>query len=353
MLITPVVNLLKQNILSLTTDFCDTFTSATVTISGTEATFTFASAHQIADQEYVVIAENYGKIPVTSITRLGTRATVTLPSSHDLTVGHSIFGEITGADQTEYNGTVDLLEVISPTMYTCVVSNSPVTPATGTIYHKTKYNAMNGLHQITKLTDTSFKIDFGYTPNLPFIDNQVTFRKNPRISAVFQDPIDVSFVKHLPNNFRSKGSYIFVRPMPSVTSRDKNLLFDASSYALDGLDQRFKIVDSVEVTIFTSSYNQDKKDTHLYDQAQEHLSYVCKSLIGYKPETPYQEGYALSGLSPVNFISEPLEKPGSGIFYSKILFECRFDIVNEDTSYALQPTASIKSIEISDSPYYS
>ena len=79
------------------------------------------------------LVNGYGSQTVTSITRSGTTATVTLPVAHllkDMTVVR-----ISGATQTDYNGDF-AITVTGATTFTYTVANSPATPATGTITSK-------------------------------------------------------------------------------------------------------------------------------------------------------------------------------------------------------------------------
>ena len=70
-------------------------------------------------------------LSVTSITRTGTTATVTTASTHNLFNGASI--TISGANETDYNGTFTIDVVTSLTEFEYTVSGSPATPATGTL----------------------------------------------------------------------------------------------------------------------------------------------------------------------------------------------------------------------------
>jgi hypothetical protein len=71
-----------------------------------------------------------GVIPVASITRSGSTATFTASTNHDLVTGDQVI--ISGATQTEYNGTFTVT-VTGNTTFTYTVSGTPATPATGTI----------------------------------------------------------------------------------------------------------------------------------------------------------------------------------------------------------------------------
>src|ERR1051326_122456 len=65
-----------------------------------------------------------------SITRSSSTATVT-STAHGLSVGDKV--KISGADQTEYNGTQTIVTVPTSDTFTFTVSGTPASPATGTI----------------------------------------------------------------------------------------------------------------------------------------------------------------------------------------------------------------------------
>lgn len=101
---------------------------------------------------------------VTSITRVGSTATVTCAAPHGMNDGDPV--TISGALQAEYNG-IFQISLVSTTVFTIEVTGTPVTPATGTIletsytetYFKlTKYANAGGvntfLHESTGVTST-------------------------------------------------------------------------------------------------------------------------------------------------------------------------------------------------------
>lgn len=69
-------------------------------------------------------------LSVASITRIGDVATVTTIGDHNLASG--INDTIAGALEVEYNGTFSVT-VVSKTVFTYIITGTPVTPATGTI----------------------------------------------------------------------------------------------------------------------------------------------------------------------------------------------------------------------------
>jgi len=65
-----------------------------------------------------------------TITRSGTTATATAATDHEILDGGQVV--ISGATQAEYNGTFDVT-VTGATTFTFTVTGTPATPATGTI----------------------------------------------------------------------------------------------------------------------------------------------------------------------------------------------------------------------------
>jgi uncharacterized phage protein gp47/JayE len=89
-----------------------------------------ANGIQYSTQSNITISTQ--TINVSSIARLGSTATVTTASNHNLATGITI-DSITGANETEYNVTNTVITVTGATTFTYEVTGTPTTPATGTI----------------------------------------------------------------------------------------------------------------------------------------------------------------------------------------------------------------------------
>lgn len=113
-------------------DISDGFNQAAVTLTSLHQEMSYTGKVGLAVQT---------AIAVTSITRSSSTATVTTSSAHGLTTGNAV--TISGASQTEYNGTFTIT-VTDTTHFTYTVSGTPATPATGTIVLKlTDYLKIN------------------------------------------------------------------------------------------------------------------------------------------------------------------------------------------------------------------
>lgn len=83
-----------------------------------------------------LLINGYNSVSVTSITRSGSVATVTVSGGHGFrTDGSSAQAVISGAVETDYNGTFPIT-VTNTTVFTYTVPGTPTTPATGTILSK-------------------------------------------------------------------------------------------------------------------------------------------------------------------------------------------------------------------------
>jgi len=97
---------------------------------------------------------------VDTVTRSGTTVTVTTNADHNLS--NNVRVTIAGAVEPEYNGTFDII-VESNTVFTYEISESPSTPATGTITATGSYG--NGIIQSLDFGDAVNR-DFGVAMNL-------------------------------------------------------------------------------------------------------------------------------------------------------------------------------------------
>jgi uncharacterized phage protein gp47/JayE len=106
-----------------------------VTLTGTATTnvpvaTSFTATNGFTYETQAVATITATNLSITSITRSGTTATVTLDDDHGLASGNTPV--ISGANESEYNGEQEIT-VLSSTTFTYEVSGSPSTPATGTI----------------------------------------------------------------------------------------------------------------------------------------------------------------------------------------------------------------------------
>lgn len=103
----------------------------TVSITALDAATTSAVSGAFVSLEAAAGGPRAALASVTSITRSGSTATVTMAAPHGLSSGQDVV--IRGAAEDEYNGGGYAITVTSTTVFTYTVTGTPATPATGTI----------------------------------------------------------------------------------------------------------------------------------------------------------------------------------------------------------------------------
>lgn len=130
--------------LMLTSDFKTLASAATTAIVKAGASVPPGAIGMIHGAWVVVMdsIRNQAAIPaISGITRSSTTATVTTAAAHGLRVGDYVV--ISGATETQYNGTWVVASVPTDTTFTYTgVTGSPTTPATGTPAFTAVYNAL-------------------------------------------------------------------------------------------------------------------------------------------------------------------------------------------------------------------
>lgn len=108
MKLTDIVNQLKAVFARYTTDFCTSLTVSSLTRSGSTVTATTSSAHGLIAGNKVLIVGAKTPITISSLTQVNGYASAICASKHNLTLANSTV-EISGATQTEYNGSHNLV----------------------------------------------------------------------------------------------------------------------------------------------------------------------------------------------------------------------------------------------------
>lgn len=96
-----------------------------------------ALAHAAYDALYGVRNTYVGLFsprPATSVSRVGSVATLTTPTAHGLFTGQKV--NVAGAAQADYNVSLTRITVVSTVVFTYPVSGSPASPATGSITYE-------------------------------------------------------------------------------------------------------------------------------------------------------------------------------------------------------------------------
>jgi len=321
------------NILPKHTDlFTDNTEIISLTSSAGTATAITSVDHGLATGDSVNMSKVDGPIEIDTIIRIDNIATVTTLQDHDLTQRYSAFSIgarvsqafIIGADQSEYNGLVNVLSVNNRREFTYEVIGAPATPATGTItVIDGKNRGYSGLKSIT-VTDTD---TFTYpiatdAPSFAQSMSVMSARALPRISGVsdFNRAVQ-SYTKIGQDKF-----WAFIDITSTISSKDRNILNDAGNNFSPGDDFRVRLIKNFSVYVFAPA-THTISGRSVKDKMMDVEVALYKSLLGAKFESAF-ESQERFGVVPV---SNQTIQYDTARYMHDFAFQASFDITFGDT----------------------
>jgi len=240
-----IVNILRERVPQLINNFHATQEILSLSASSGVVTATLSTANTIIKTgEKVLITGALVNNPIVSLSHINGLATAITQNDHDLTEGFSDI-TISGATQSGYNGTFNLVEVIDNKTFTFIVPQATVSSATGSpVLMENVETHFNGYYTITKLSDTQF------TYNIES-----------------QDTMTATGTKTLNYNFRIYGAVDIERGLEAYTRQNPDTLFLCIETDKENANRSaYNKIDSI-------SYNQYGEDA--YQRVYQGLNIYC------------------------------------------------------------------------------
>ena len=189
------------------------------------------------------------KLVVSSLTSSGTTATATTASAHGLVTGQ--LATITGADYAEYNVVDTAITVTGPTTFTYSITNSTVSPATGSIYLET--GVFTNYSGTISPPDTGFKIRTIEQNSNLYLTTDAGIKKLEAIGSSILDAgipkgLDVEAELVAGDSFFEQNNQIAYRVVWGREDANTNLILGAPS-------QRTVITNRIEDLLITDINN--------------------------------------------------------------------------------------------------
>lgn len=312
-----------------TNSFTDNFSVTSLTRNGTTVTAITVSPHLLATDDYAFILGAENPITISSLTQVGGVASVITAEDHDLTlapeeVALGIFTdiEITGAIETDYNGTHRLLSVPNRREFTYqIVTTAPVT-ATGSPILIQSGAGYNGWYETTVVDTTTFSYETNYTPNSPAIGT-IEARLRPRISGVVDtDALMGAYTKKPPGHL-----WAFVVVGDKVANKSRNVTSDATSIQGRGAEYRQLVIQPFGVyCLFPSTESIVGRQER--DAADDLVLPFLKSLLRVK----FPTGFAEDPFSGVTFSTDRFIGYNNAVYIHEYAFETTAWITYGDTT---------------------
>jgi len=271
-----VVRELKFWLPVFTDKFTDSIGVASIVSSGLIATVTTTVAHNLVSNDYVHIWGCLIPNAITQLAQVDGVATSVTTVNHDLTEGYQESIEITGANESGYNGNHKLLSVPNRRTFTFEVDSSTPSPATGSplLLEDLKLYTYNGYHEITVLNATQFTFQLEKELGSPAYGN-ITMKVRPRITAAAS--LDEALKAYTRQSVNNLLLYVVLDNM--IASKDRSEGTDAVVMVGNVVELRQLVVQQFHVYVFFPNKGRitNRKNR---DDADEILASLGKCIIG-------------------------------------------------------------------------
>jgi hypothetical protein len=313
--------------------FTDRFTReiaiTSIVPAGTVATATTASAHGLSIGSTTFVAGALAPVEIATLSRAETIATVTTATDHDLT--ENFFTEVllSGFNESEFNGTFQLLTVPNRQTFTILVADSGAATGTGTplLEEPGSPFGYNGKVVVTGTpTTTSFTYDLPQALTEPATGANLRLIRGARIhSAISIDRAHQVFEPKDLNNLVEGELSAFVILGTVAASRDRSSFNDGISSAGVTGDNRQQVLENVSIVVMQKVTKHTSAAT-ARDDMQDISRYIIGVLAGWSPGS----GFANQEGNKLRFIShEPFEYT-TAIYTHIVEFQLAGSISNED-----------------------
>lgn len=323
--ITQLINRLPQLTNLFTTDYAVT----SVTSSGTAATVTTNKSHGLSVGSFVNIIGATADVAIASITRSGTVCSVVTSADHDLTLSDNDITRgktvtITGATESEFNGTFVLTRVLNRRNFTFTKADSGATTATGTplVVDGAGVFGYSGLQSVVSVpTPTTFTYTLPKAIYSP-AGGSISVRTEYRISGAAT--VERALEAYTAQDLDSLWGFVVLDDV--VASKNRSVRIDSTdaltrtSYIKQDLIQPFSFyVVAPSVDGITGRVQRD--------QMEDLLPILCKSLIGKK----FDSGLSGEQEYVTTFVSHGFQEYNSAYYVHGFNFETVAVLTFEDS----------------------
>jgi hypothetical protein len=302
----------------------DVFTITNLVNAAGVSTITTSAPHGLARNDSVVIAEVSVPIAQSTLSRVLTVGTLVTSVDHDLTKAIAKTIVISGASDSNFNGTFVMLQIVNRRTIKFTIADSSATSTTGgKLISGARYDqAYDGLFQVASITSTT--IFTVAAPNA--IAGSATSGKvktNIRISAV----ASLARAKAAYTEQNLTKAWLFVMLGPAVASKDRNTNTDLTSNITRSNFFRQQIQENVSVYIIANT-KDEIAGRIIRDEMSSLLLALTKSIVFFEFGTNLFVGKS----DPLIFVDHAIEEYDGALYIHVFNFEASTEFVFEDTA---------------------
>lgn len=326
MLAADVVNQLQTKLPQLVGDFTDNLSVTSLTRSGTTVTLTTSAVHGQIVGNNIVVGGAKTPIAVTSFTRAGIVGTIVTTTNHDATLGVPVQVEITGATESEFNGSFTIVAVRNRRTIDVVMDDSGPTAATGTVLAlniESALNQYNGRFNIDAVpTTTTIEYDIGTSVPFSPASGTITAASNPKISsAVNLDRVLQAYTEQAQGK-----AWMFVVLEDVFASKDRHIMSDATDNIQRHQYYRQQLIQPVSLYVILPT-DDEISGRATRDRVEELLRPICQSILFSRFDSQLASGK----YNALQFNSHGFAVYNKGYYAHRYSFEQVAELTFEDT----------------------
>lgn len=281
-----IVGQLQAEVPRHTNKFTDQVAFTSLTAVGTTVTAVTASAHGRTAGQAVSVTGVLTENPV-SLIASGTTVTGTTTFAHDLTEGAGATVTISGAADSDFNGTFDLASAVNRKTFTYKLPAAPAGSAGGTpVLEEDRIDGFNGLFEITVASATSFTYEVATPPpGLAVLTNAVANIKSRISRAISLEAVAAAYTKQADTD----TLWMFVVPGNTTVSNDRHQLNDSTASFMEGTERRLHTIVNFDIVVVFPSADE-RAGAEAADDAQDVAVVLYKALAGYHSPSGLVDG---------------------------------------------------------------
>lgn len=317
---------LEERVPILTDRFTREDSIVSITPAGLVATATTSVDHGLSIGKTVFIAGAFAPVAITSIDRVDEIATAVTTTDHDLTEGHFTEVELSGATESEFNGTFPLLTVPNRRTFTFTVADAGPTSGTGAMMLDGPGTAVgyNG-----KVTVATVPTTTTFTYALPSALTEAATGPNMRVikGIRIHSAISLQRATHVFEKSDISGDDLsaFVVLGATTASRDRRTLNDGVSSAQVGGDNKQQLLQALNVLVFQKVVDKTSGATPR-DEMEDIARILIAVLVGFVPPSDF----STQTQEALRFVNHDIFEYTTATYSHLFEFQLREAIENED-----------------------
>lgn len=310
---------------TITDDFSTQIALTSITPAGTTATATTAVPHPFSIGNVVNISGTLAPIVIDSITRDETVATATTATPHDITEGFQATVTISGANESEFNGTFPLVSAINRKTFAFTVPDSGATVGTGSMLLEDPPSPFgyNGLITITAVPAANqFEYELPLALTEAAVGSGVVHSSIQVTGAVSFERADDMYTEQADPD----SMWAFVVLGDTIASKDRTTRNDAITSAAPGSDRRQQIYQTFSVFVFKPT-TDELSAREARDDMEDVMLNLFSALLYWQAPT----GLAASNGMGVVFVSHGIQDYNTARYVQEFQFQLVTEITRNDT----------------------